>query len=58
MEKPNIKPNCPNFSSGPCTKPPGWNLDKLKNATLGRSHRSKVGNKNVEIRIIKNRKKY
>tara|TARA_B100000427_G_scaffold40006_1_gene28832 strand:+ start:426 stop:1589 length:1164 start_codon:yes stop_codon:yes gene_type:complete len=55
MEKPNIKPNCPNFSSGPCTKPPGWNLDKLKNATLGRSHRSKVGKQKLQEVIDKSR---
>ena len=41
MKKPTEKPNNPNFSSGPCAKRPGWNLDKLKDSTLGRSHRSK-----------------
>ncbi len=43
MEKPNIKPNCPNFSSGPCAKRPGWTTDALKDALLGRSHRSAEG---------------
>ena len=32
MEKPNTKPNNPNFSSGPCAKRPGWNIDLLKNS--------------------------
>jgi phosphoserine aminotransferase len=41
--KPTVKPNCPNFSSGPCAKHPGFSLDELKDAPLGRSHRSALG---------------
>ncbi|MBK8167432.1 MAG: phosphoserine transaminase [bacterium] len=43
MEKPVRKPACPNFSSGPCAKRPGWTVDALKDALVGRSHRSKEG---------------
>lgn len=40
MEKPTNKPQNPNFSSGPCSKRPGWSLDALKDAYTGRSHRA------------------
>ena len=43
MKTPTQKPQNPNFSSGPCAKRPGWSLNALKNATVGRSHRSGVG---------------
>ena len=39
--KPSNKPVNPNFSSGPCAKRPGWNINLLKNSPVGRSHRSK-----------------
>ncbi len=41
--KPDLRPLNPNFSSGPCAKRPGWTLDALSAALLGRSHRSKPG---------------
>ncbi len=40
INKPNVKPNNPNFSSGPTTKRPNWSLSNLESATVGRSHRS------------------
>lgn len=40
---PTLRPANPNFSSGPCAKRPGWSLDALADAPLGRSHRAKVG---------------
>jgi phosphoserine aminotransferase len=41
--KPDLRPGNPNFSSGPCTKRPGWTPAALDDAFLGRSHRSKNG---------------
>ncbi|RDL50196.1 Phosphoserine aminotransferase [Ensifer sp. M14] len=41
--KPDVRPNNTHFSSGPCSKRPGWSLDALSDAPLGRSHRAKVG---------------
>ena len=41
--KPDVRPGNTHFSSGPCSKRPGWSLDALSDAPLGRSHRAKVG---------------
>ncbi|MGV6806797.1 MAG: phosphoserine transaminase [bacterium] len=41
--KPTVKPANPNFSSGPCSKRPGYNVAALSLETLGRSHRSAIG---------------
>ncbi|MDM7851943.1 phosphoserine transaminase [Pseudochrobactrum kiredjianiae] len=41
--KPGIRPANAQFSSGPCTKRPGWTLEALADAPLGRSHRAKLG---------------
>ena len=40
---PAVRPANACFSSGPCAKRPGWALDVLRDAPLGRSHRAKVG---------------
>ena len=40
MNLPSIKPNNPNFSSGPCAKRPDWSIINLKDSLLGRSHRA------------------
>ncbi|MGF6860145.1 phosphoserine aminotransferase [Rhodobacteraceae bacterium MBR-64] len=41
--KPAARPTNPRFSSGPCAKIPGYTLDLLSDAPLGRSHRAAVG---------------
>src|SRR5437660_2313196 len=41
--KPGVRPAIPHFSSGPCAKRPGWSLQALTDAALGRSHRAKLG---------------
>jgi phosphoserine aminotransferase len=39
--KPDVRPANANFSSGPCAKRPGFTLDALSGAVLGRSHRAR-----------------
>ncbi len=39
---PAARPARPHFSCGPCAKHPGWQLQNLKGAPLGRSHRAKA----------------
>lgn len=41
--KPTQKPANPNFSSGPCSKRPGYDVRNLDLSTLGRSHRAAIG---------------
>ncbi len=48
---PGSRPANPNFSSGPCAKRPGWSLEALKDAPLGRSHRAKVGKTKLKLSI-------
>src|SRR5438552_18463371 len=49
--KPGLRPANPNFSSGPCAKRPGWSVEALKAAALGRSHRAKIGKSKLEQAI-------
>ncbi len=49
--KPDVRPANPNFSSGPCAKRPGWSLEALSDAPLGRSHRAKVGKTKLQHAI-------
>lgn len=49
--KPSVKPRNPEFSSGPCKKRPGYNLNSLRVDVLGRSHRSKLGKSRLKKAI-------
>ncbi|MGK7752881.1 MULTISPECIES: phosphoserine transaminase [unclassified Roseovarius] len=49
--KPVAVPANPRFSSGPCAKPPVFNLSKLADAPLGRSHRAAVGKAKLKAAI-------
>jgi phosphoserine aminotransferase len=53
--KPTRRPERPQFSSGPCAKRPGWSLDALSGAALGRSHRAKVGKERLKAVIDRSR---
>ncbi len=48
---PASRPAAACFSSGPCAKRPGWSLQNLKDAPLGRSHRAKVGKAKLKLAI-------
>ena len=54
--KPSSKPVNSNFSSGPCSKRPGWNINLLKNSPVGRSHRSKECKNKLKEAIDKSKK--
>jgi phosphoserine aminotransferase len=53
--KPTERPRSPFFSSGPCAKRPGWSVDALKDACVGRSHRSKLGKAKLQEAIDRTR---
>src|SRR3974390_3494922 len=48
---PGVRPVIPHFSSGPCAKRPGWSLQALTDAALGRSHRAKIGKAKLQRAI-------
>jgi phosphoserine aminotransferase len=54
--KPAVRPHRPHFSSGPCAKRPGWTLEGLSAALLGRSHRSKPGKARLQEVIDRTRR--
>jgi phosphoserine aminotransferase len=51
VTKPAARPARPHFSSGPCPKPPGWRVDKLRTDVLGRSHRGALGKARLQEAI-------
>ena len=55
MTAPATRPVNPRFSSGPCAKPPTFTLDKLADASLGRSHRAAVGKAKLKAAIEQTR---
>jgi phosphoserine aminotransferase len=54
-QAPAVRPNNPHFSSGPCAKRPGWSLQALDDAALGRSHRAKIGKAKLKEVIDRSR---
>jgi phosphoserine aminotransferase len=53
--KPSTRPANPRFSSGPCAKPPVFDLTRLSDASLGRSHRAAVGKDKLKSAIEETR---
>lgn len=51
VAKPGVLPACPHFSSGPTAKRPGFSLQNLETAALGRSHRSADAKKKLKAAI-------
>ncbi|MEM9795892.1 MAG: phosphoserine transaminase [Pseudomonadota bacterium] len=54
-QTPAARPANPRFSSGPCAKHPGWTLDRLQDAALGRSHRAAIGKSKLKEAIDRTR---
>ncbi len=55
IEQPATRPANPRFSSGPCAKPPVYELIKLADAPLGRSHRAAIGKAKLKAAIEETR---
>jgi len=55
MNMPVVRPQRPEFSSGPCAKRPGWLVSTLGDAALGRSHRAAVGKAKLQEVIERHR---
>ena len=55
-KKPVTRPDNAFFSSGPCAKHPSFDVTKLANAPLGRSHRAAVGKARLKLAIEETRK--
>ncbi|MEM7320971.1 MAG: phosphoserine transaminase [Pseudomonadota bacterium] len=51
IDQPATRPANPRFSSGPCAKPPTFELTKLADAALGRSHRAAIGKDKLKAAI-------
>jgi len=55
IAKPALRPKNPRFSSGPCTKHPGWTVDRLKGALVGRNHRQPETKARLELALKRTR---
>jgi phosphoserine aminotransferase len=55
LTKPRLKPANPRFSSGPCPKHPGWSVERLKGALVGRNHRQPETKARLELAIRRTR---
>jgi len=53
--KPSLRPERPQFSSGPCAKRPGWSLAALEGALVGRSHRAKPAKARIQEVLARSR---
>ena len=51
IDQPATRPVNPRFSSGPCAKPPFFDVSKLADAALGRSHRAAIGKDKLKAAI-------
>ena len=56
IQRPASRPANPRFSSGPCAKPPTFDVAQLAGAPLGRSHRAAVGKARLKAAIDGTRK--
>ncbi len=56
LPKPGLRPRLPHFSSGPCAKRPGWTVNALDHALVGRSHRSVPGKARLEDVLDRSRR--
>ena len=56
IKRPVTRPDNSHFSSGPCAKNPSFELTKLADAPLGRSHRAAVGKARLKLAIEETRK--
>ena len=55
LAKPGLRPTNPRFSSGPCPKHPGWSVERLKGALVGRNHRQPEIKARLELAITRTR---
>jgi phosphoserine aminotransferase len=54
-KKPTLRPKNPRFSSGPCSKRPGWSVEALRGALIGRNHRQPETQARLELALKRTR---